>query len=83
MTQFTTDTNGKPLTVTIPIATLEQIVDALETGRWNTRALANKDYHDDNDKINAALTSLRAALANAEPTDSYDLAKRADNGGQP
>ena len=55
-------------------ATLEQLVVALETGRWNTRALAgwspyeiNKDYHDDNDKINAALTSLRAALANAQP----------------
>ena len=27
--------------------------------------------------------ALRAALANAEPTNSYDLAKRADNGGQP
>ena len=30
-----------------------------------------------------AITAGRAALANAEPTNSYDLAKRADNGGQP
>ena len=54
-------------------ATLEQLVGALETGRWNTRALAgwapyesNKDYHDDNDKINAALTAGRAALEQQE-----------------
>ena len=26
---------------------------------------------------------LRERIANAEPTNSYDLAKRADNGGQP
>lgn len=53
--------------------TLEQLVGALETGRWNTRALAGwdpskigKGYNDDNDKINAALTAGRAALAGAE-----------------
>ena len=54
-------------------ATLEHLVEALKTGLWNTRALAGwapseigKDYNDDNDKINAALTAGRAALANAE-----------------
>jgi phosphoribosyl 1,2-cyclic phosphodiesterase len=34
-------------------------------------------------KLAAERDALRAALANAEPTNSYDLAKRADNGGQP
>ena len=33
--------------------------------------------------VREAITAGRAALANAEPTNSYDLAKRADNGGQP
>ena len=34
-------------------------------------------------EIQQTMSEGRAALANAEPTDSYDLAKRADNGGQP
>ena len=60
--------------VLIDRTTLEQLVAALKTGLWNTRALAgwapseiDRDYNDDNDKINAALTAGRAALANAEP----------------
>ena len=61
--------------VLIDHATLELLVEALKTGLWNTRALAgwapseiDRDYNDDNDKINAALTAGRAALANEEPT---------------
>lgn len=61
--------------VLIEKATLEQLVGALETGRWNTRAIAgwapaeiDKDYKDDHDKINAAIAAGRAALAGAEPT---------------
>ena len=34
-------------------------------------------------EIQQTMVKGRAALANAEPTNSYDLAKRADNGGQP
>lgn len=78
--------------ILIDRATLEQLVGALETGRWNTRALAGwdpseigKDYNDDNDKINAALTAGRAALAGAERVEPdtqlckfYDVATYPD-----
>ena len=62
--------------VLIDRATLEQLVAALEMpcDRWST-----VQFEIAADAIKAG----RAALANAEPTDSYDLAKRADNGGQP
>ena len=71
--QYTVEPQVVYLAVMVSIATLEQIVVALETGRWNTRAIAGwapaeigKDYNDDHDKINAAITAGRAALANAE-----------------
>jgi hypothetical protein len=66
-------------------ATLEQLVAALnevdqhvDLKRYDTAP--NEVLFD---VVMAALTAGRAALTKAEPTDSYDLAKRADNGGQP
>ena len=69
MTQFTTDTNGKPLTVTIPIATLEHLVVALEKSVGAMQGLyggwrCTKELK----MANLAITAGRAALANAEPT---------------
>ena len=57
-------------------ATLEQLVGALEGVRLCTPPAQRP-------MVREAITAGRAALANAEPTNSYDLAKRADNGGQP
>ena len=71
--------------VLIDRTTLEQLVAALKTGLWNTRALAgwapseiDRDYNDDNDKINAALTAGRAALANAEPVKPIAFGRMID-----
>ena len=62
--------------VNIDRATLEQLVGALEGVRLCTPPAQRP-------MVREAITAGRAALANAEPTDSYDLAKRADNVGQP
>ena len=62
--------------ITIDRATLEQLVGALEGVRLCTPPAQRP-------MVREAITAGRAALANAEPTNSYDLAKRADNGGQP
>ena len=62
--------------ITVDRATLEQVVGALEGVRLCTPPAQRP-------MVREAITAGRAALANAEPTDSYDLAKRADNGGQP
>ena len=61
--------------ITIDRATLEQLVEFLEfhSKYWNGQGAHPM----------TVVTAGRAALANAEPTNSYDLAKRADNGGQP
>ena len=83
--------------VTIDRATLEQLVGALEDSidcarheyetYWGhglpTRKAQIDRMKESLDQHEASITAGRAALANAEPTDSYDLAKRADNGGQP
>ena len=64
--------------ITVDHATLEQLVDvSIRLLKMNliTESEAPNYY--------AAITAGRAALANAEPANSYDLAKRADNGGQP
>lgn len=68
--------------VLIDRATLEQLVavadkfiNKVETGQ----ARSVETYND----LIAVRKSCLAALAKAEPTNSYDLAKRADNGGQP
>lgn len=64
--------------VLIDRTTLEQLVGALENHAGNYKLnKAESAVH------RAAITAGLAALAKAEPTDSYDLAKRADNGGQP
>ena len=52
-----------------------ELVEALD----KLARLGNGDQYGNSDGNMIA----RAALANAEPTNSYDLAKRADNGGQP
>ena len=69
--------------ITVDRATLEQIVEAAEgLMEWqvkNVKVWHNSAY----DTMDMRLNQLRVALANAEPTNSYDLAKRADNGGQP
>ena len=57
--------------------TLEQLVGALKT------ALDVATHPSDRKVIDAANLAGRAALAGAEPVNSYDLAKRADNWGQP
>ena len=65
-------------------ATLEQLIESLETcspGDYSTGYVIHPSF--DAKAVDAAITAGRAALANAEPTNSYDLAKRADNGGQP
>ena len=62
--------------VLIDRATLEQLVGALEGVRLCTPPAQRP-------MVREAITAGRAALANAEPANSYDLAKRADNGGQP
>ena len=64
--------------VLIGRATLEQLVDTLEF-MWRDVSMNEYAF----EKLEAAITAGRAALANAEPTNSYDLAKRADNEGQP
>ncbi len=84
--------------VTVDRATLEQLVVALnnaEDALNNSQALIAgrerfgfaKTCYGVNEIalgfVSPAITAGRAALANAEPTNSYDLAKRADNGGQP
>ena len=82
--------------VTIDRATLEQMTVALEDSidcvrheyetYWGhglpTRKAQIDSMKESLDQHESAITAGRAALANAEPTDSYDLAKRADNGGQ-
>lgn len=62
--------------ITVDRATLEQLVGALEGVRLCTPPAQRP-------MVREAITAGRAALANAEPANSYDLAKRADNGGQP
>ena len=62
--------------VNIDRATLEQLVGALEGVRLCTPPAQRP-------MVREAITAGRAALANADPANSYDLAKRADNGGQP
>ena len=69
-------------------ATLEQLVTELQ--RMSSACELEGDKHRDGNKWHRlcddaakAIGAGHAALANAEPTDSYDLAKRADNGGQP
>lgn len=88
---------GKMTQVLIDRATLEQVVVALEDSidcvrheyetYWGhglpTRKAQIDRMKESLDQHEAAITAGRAALANAEPTNSYDLAKRADNGGQP
>ena len=83
--------------VTIDRATLEQLVGALEDSidcarheyetYWGhglpTRKAQIDRMKESLDQHEASITAGRAALAKAAPTDSYDLAKRADNGGQP
>ena len=72
--------------VLIDRATLEQALAALEG------ALDDNDFADalsvsggvyEGLQCKDAIKALRAALAGAEPVNSYDLAKRADNEGQP
>ena len=63
--------------ITLPRATLEQLVGALKT------ALDVATHPSDRRVIDATNLAGRAALAGAEPVNSYDLAKRADNWGQP
>ena len=66
--------------VTIDRTTLEQLIHGVEMGfdfdDGDVFGVRSNDMTD-------ALAEGYAALANAEPTNSYDLAKRADNGGQP
>ena len=84
--------------VLIDRATLEQLVGALDNSLDDVReclgnAMVLQGYPRYDRRIAAynaqieahesAITAGRAALAGAEPTNSYDLAKRADNEGQP
>lgn len=72
--------------VNIDRATLEQLVGALAMADNISlvgSAYTPKAIDTGVREIRDAIAVGRAALAKAEPTDSYDLAKRADNGGQP
>lgn len=64
--------------VLIEKATLEQLVGVLEF-MWRDVSMNEYAF----EKLEATITAGRAALAGADPTNSYDLAKRADNQGQP
>ena len=59
-------------------AQLEQLVVALEF-MWRDVPMNEYAF----EKLEATITAGRAALDGAEPVNSYDLAKRADNWGQP
>ena len=80
--QYTVEPQGRPLAVMVSIATLEQLVEAFEavealiehqyTGtREGMNALQNAS-----DDAQAAITALRAALSNAESTQSKPYAWR-------
>ena len=69
--------------VLIDRTTLEQLVVALEEVSDYINRYSIPAHQLELDPIDESIKALHAAIANAEPDNSYDLAKRADNEGQP
>ena len=65
--QYTVEPQGRPLAVMVSIATLEQLIESLETcspGDYSTGYVIHPSF--DAKAVDAAITAGRAALANAE-----------------